>query len=80
MKIKPAVSHTFDIEVEGGETLRMKLGGENAVIIAVKEDEGSITLDLLDEAILTDGGPDEVRDAGKIRRFAKMTFNLEQKE
>ena len=80
MKIKPAISRTFDIEVEEGETLRIKLGGENAVIIAVEKDKGSITLDLLEEALLTDGGPDKIRDAGKIRRFAKMTFNLEQKE
>ena len=81
MRIRPEIpSDSNIIEIEKGERAYIQLGGQNAIKVVIGEDEGSITLDLLDEAFLTDGGPDEVRDAGKIRRFAKMTFKLEPKK
>ncbi len=80
MRIKNDISSVSDIEMEEGETLNIRLGSKNAITIARGEDKGKIYLHLLEEALLTDGGTALVRDAGKIRRFAQITFDLKEKE
>ena len=81
MKIKDAISYTFDIEIEKGETVNIRLGNSrNTMKVVIGETEGNIAFLFKEDPIIKDGGPDEVRDAGKINSYAQIEFNLKPEE
>ncbi len=80
MRIKNSVSSIFDIEMEKGEELYMRFGGEDAIKIVVGENKGSISLHLQKDALLKDGGPNIIRNTGKINSYAQIEFDLKEEE
>ena len=80
MRIKNSVSSAFDIKVEEGEELYLRFGDEDAIKVVAREKKINIKLYLLNDPFLKNGGPDVVRDAGKINSYAQIEFDLERKK
>ncbi len=78
MRIKNSISSAFDIKVEEGEELYLRFGDEDAIKVVAREKKINIKLYLLNDPFLKNGGPDTIRDAGRINSYAQIEIDLKE--